>query len=574
MNTVDVTRENGILNPENREFVLRRWGEGGSAPRNRRYRIRQKFIHGVRDLYYLTQLPGDEQEKVISEALQEPMSGEADADEGSDLLMDILQLLYNGLGGAVFEIYLQTAIEEARLEKAASKGEYPQVDVDVTVDEDHPVDLERTKQQIENFDGEGVPYGVTEHAVEGLYRAGEIAPDEYEHYREHAMRVDGDASARRESSIASEEKALEAAQVWRQYNEGWSINDVALLCSEGFLSREEAEYILNGTDDHDGFRYAVHCLTCAHENSDYDGEVWESYPVAGPALENPKQFKIKRGLLDEELREWHQTQANRKQLNELHSSGVEPPTVDRCTAFENPEVAHGITDIDFLLAKHSQPLTYSTEPEHDPEDLPQRDDLTPSYIEELHERGIISRGRYLELLYEKYDLSAHQLSDEQRRSLYAEGMIDATEAGQALDPEEMDDGEIDDLLEDGIVTEKRYLDMLEMKYRIHPGKVSYDHLRDLVDDGRVDPSEAAPTAHFHLLKAEIHTPEEFLDALEAAYERSPDEFGQDDLLELYDGGRVTAEEVVDHPNTAFENVGEVSKSDSVVEMYPDDHGRE
>jgi len=594
---LDPTRKTGFLNQKNREFILDEWDSSGNSARQRRYRIRQQFVGGLRDLFYLSLLPEDDRDRIFSEVKEEREL----SDSGHNLLATIFQELYSGLGRVVFEVALENGVEAAIVEsRVDEEGIYPDVEPRLEIEEGDfgDFDVEEILSRIREEDGW---LHVDREHVERLYDAGIISYDKFSALRDQTHRVLSDEEQRL-FHLKQEEKEMEAARIWRKRK--WSVNDVLFLREYDYLTDKEADAILNGGEDRHGFRYAAHCLRCAYESDDWDKHLHGR----GLLPDSAADITIRSWSIIDRLSEWHKKVKGNpeKQLAEANRPGdVVGPDAQVCLNFEGKEVPSELRNFDTetipqdlqeelsdLASEYESDCESDSvprvkgetrqinlpianfEPKYDPKEFPSPEELTPTHIEVLYENGLILEDQYHNLLKNCLEMAPNLITDEQARSLFAAGEIGINEVRRALDPEEIDEEYIVDIYEKERIDRKQYLDMLEMKYHFRPGSISREHLVELVNEERVDPSEAPPAAHFHLLRAEIHTPEEFLDGLEAAYEHSPKKFKQDGLLELYDADRITVEEVVEHPNTNFSDPEHVRDGRPVTEMYPEDWGSE
>lgn len=536
-------RKHGFLNQENREFILDDWDSSGDSARQRRYRIRQQFIGGFRDLYYLSFLPESDRERIFS-----GLTERHDADDVGDELLEVLfQVLYTDLSRTRFEFALEDGIEAAIVDSRVDEdGIYPDIDVHLEIQEGDfgEFDVEELVSRIRSEDSWG---RVDREHVERLYQAGAISHTEYAELRENTRRVLSDEESRLHD-LEWEEERLEAARTWNEYKHGWSVNDVLLLRKNDYLTLQEATAILDGGEDRCGLRYIAHCLRCAYESDDWDG------PVIGREKlpQSPADIRIRDSGPFDELSEWHQKSKGNEEKQRIQSvqrgSEQDPSVLSRCVDFEKDESSPSVLGEDFSTSI----TTTNFEPEHDPQEFPEPEELTPTHIEALHDKGIISEQRYYELLSDRLEVAPDLLSDDQVRSLFAAGEIDIRQVRNVLDPKDLSEQYIADLQENGRITHEQYLDMLTLKYRQGGSlTLSDDRVEELLEEDRIDPEASyVNSAQLHdLYQFREISAERYLDILEMRFEEDSDLLIEQDLRYLYEDGRITREEFIESDKT-------------------------
>lgn len=593
MEQLNTGRSNGFLNEKNREFILNRWDSSGDSSRQRRYRIRKKFSAAFRDLYYLTLLPEGDRDRILSNIFVDEEDARAPrlspdpeepTDSGLSLLSGLFQELYRGLDTFAFEEALETGVEQAIVnQRVAEDGMYPDVKPELRIETTGfgEFDVKEMARRIRESDGGTIPWGIEHGHVKRLYKAGEITHQEYQYLRENTHRVMTDEQSE-QYELYQEELELKAARTWRDYSSGWSVNDILLLRERDYLTNEEAEAILNGDEEgrrgeddegYIGFRRAVHYLACAYQSDDWNRHL----PAQGRLPDSAADITIPASGWDilDDLQEWHKrTEGNpNKQQAERVQKGENteefPLMMSRCVDYESGDRTPSVSgeDLYFEVLRYNVP-----EPEYGFDEIPPREKLTPTHINALRDREIIGEDRYYELMRDVLEVAPSLVSDQTVRELFAAGEIDIKRVRSVLDVAEMEEEFIEQLHDNGRISDDQYYDMLEMKCRLEPRGLSRDTLLMLFESGRVDPFEINPTAQYYLFQQGLYTADEYVDALEAGYERNPSKLQQQDVLELYDAGRITAEEVAEHPNTAHTDPDEVHEHESLLEDFPEDYG--
>lgn len=545
---LDPARDPGILTEEQRRFLL---GEGDEdlsdeARYHRHYRMRDKFKNAFQDLFYFSLLRDQHQEWVFSEIMEEREA----PDGGHDLLATIFQEMYTGLNRGAFEMALEDGVEAAVVESRVNEeGIYPDINPRLEIEEGDFGDFDVEKILSRIREGDGWLHVDREH-IERLYDAGIISYAEFSELRDETRRVLSDEEQRL-FDLEREEEQLEAAKIWKNYGEGWSVNDVLFLRDQNYLSSAEASTILNGGDNHDGFRYIAHCLRCV-----YESDQWErSLPGDELLPESAADVKITQALdqqLLDDLSEWHREEkAPQEKLEAVQRGEGEDgmPLLTRCPDFEDSEKSPSVVGEDFSTPM----LTPNFEPNHDPKEFPSPDELTPTHIEVLYQDGLLSEDRYHELLSDRLELAPDLLTDDQVRSLFAAGEIGINEVSSVLDPKDIDEEYIVDIYQKERIDQKQYLDMLEMKYRQGGSMALSENLvRDLLNNGRIDPEAAyVSSSQLHdLFQMQEMSPRRYLDILQARFEQIPDLLIQEDLLYLYEDGRISREEYLNADETA------------------------
>jgi len=544
---LDPGRDPGILTEEQRRFLL---GEGDDdlseeARYHRYYRMRNKFRDAFRDLYYFSLLREEHREWVFSEVMEDREV----PDGGHDLMATVFQELYTGLNRAAFEMALEDGVEAAIVQSRVNEeGVYPDIDPRLEIEEGDfgDFDVEEILSRIR--EGDGWLHVDREH-VERLYDAGVISHAEFSELRDETRRVLSDEEQRL-FELEREEEQLEAAKIWKSYEDGWSVNDVLFLRDQDYLSSEEANAILDGGHNHDGLRYIAHCLRCAYESDDWE----RPFPRAGLLPESAADVKITRDFYQElldKLSEWHREEKVPQEQVEAIQRGKgedDMALLSRCSDFEDPVKSPSAMGEDLSMPM----LTPDFEPKHDPEEFPSPDELTPTHIEALYQDRLLSEDRYHELLGDRLEVAPDLLTDEQVRSLFAAGEIGINEVRSVLDPKDIDEEYIVDIYQKERIDQKQYLDMLEMKYQQGGSMaVSEDRVRELLEEDRISPQSAhVSSSQLHdLYKMQEITPRQYLDILHTRFDENPGLLNQEDLLYLYEDERITREDYMSSDQT-------------------------
>lgn len=155
------------------------------------------------------------------------------------------------------------------------------------------------------------------------------------------------------------------------------------------------------------------------------------------------------------------------------------------------------------------------------------------------------------------------------KTYFGEQSPDVLDPTSAFGPNELPEDYVVDLYEDGRLSRDQYLDILEMKFtRTARKTLSLERVQELADAGRIGVEEVSPNLYHNLLYYQIIRPDEYLDALEEAYQSNPSELEKDRIHDLYDCERITAAEYAAHDSTLVTDVEAVPERVDLEEAVP------
>lgn len=170
-------RSRGILTDTDRKFL---WGitsyKHAQTTSDRKSKIRERIVNGIKDLSYLTRLSGDQRGKIF-----EKIDKKSDSGELRSAVASLLQVLYLELDGDIewFEETIAHGISNAEREmKDEDKTFYSGSGVDAGVSVDIQVTRGYDVDEIEERFRSGLGHTLTPAEVGVLVREGRVDPDE------------------------------------------------------------------------------------------------------------------------------------------------------------------------------------------------------------------------------------------------------------------------------------------------------------------------------------------------------------------------------------------------------------